>query len=60
MNQTQLYPLRFEPNLQYRFRAGRRLATLLNTALPDGPLGEAWVVSDREDHPSLVAGKEAA
>jgi mannose-6-phosphate isomerase len=28
---------------------------LLTAPLPDGPIGEAWVLSDREDHPSRVA-----
>ncbi|MEO6964312.1 MAG: type I phosphomannose isomerase catalytic subunit, partial [Acidobacteriaceae bacterium] len=55
MNQTKLYPLRFEPIYQYRLWGGRRLANLLNAPLPDGPIGEAWILSDREDHPSLVA-----
>jgi mannose-6-phosphate isomerase len=32
------------------------LADLLTTPLPgDGPIGEAWVLSDRDDHPSHVA-----
>lgn len=51
-----LYPLRFEPIYQYRLWGGRRLAGLLATPLPnDGPIGEAWILSDREDHPSKVA-----
>jgi mannose-6-phosphate isomerase len=56
MSQTLLYPLRFEPIYQYRLWGGRRLADLLTTPLPgDGPIGEAWVLSDRDDHPSRVA-----
>jgi Phosphomannose isomerase type I len=56
MLQTRLYPLRFEPIYQYRLWGGRRLADLLNVPLPnDGPFGEAWVLSDREDHQSRVA-----
>ena len=51
-----LYPLRFEPIYQYRLWGGRRLANLLTAPLPgDGPIGEAWVLSDRADHPSRVA-----
>ena len=51
-----LYPLRFEPIFQYRLWGGRRLADFLTAPLPgDGPIGEAWVLSDRADHPSLVA-----
>ena len=54
MNQTPLYPLRFEPIYQYRLWGGRRLSDLLSAPLPDGPIGEAWILSDRDDHPSLV------
>jgi mannose-6-phosphate isomerase len=51
-----LYPLRFEPIYQYRLWGGRRLANLLSTPLPgDGPIGEAWLLSDRDDHASVVA-----
>src|ERR1035438_8057209 len=56
MSQAALYPLRFEPIYQYRLWGGRRLAGLLTAPLPaEGPIGEAWVLSDREDHPSRVA-----
>jgi len=56
MNQPSLYPLRFDPIYQYRLWGGRRLASLLAAPLPnEGPIGEAWVLSDRQDHPSRVA-----
>jgi mannose-6-phosphate isomerase len=56
IDQTPLYPLRFEPIYQYRLWGGRRLANLLTTPLPgDVPIGEAWLLSDRDDHPSRVA-----
>ena len=56
MNQTPLYPLRFDPIYQYRLWGGRRLADLVSVPLPgDGPIGEAWVLSDRDDHQSKVA-----
>jgi mannose-6-phosphate isomerase len=56
MSQTSLYPLQFEPIYQYRLWGGRRLADLLTAPLPgDGPIGEAWLLSDRDDHPSRVA-----
>jgi mannose-6-phosphate isomerase len=56
MNQVPLYPLRFDPIYQYRLWGGRRLADLLSAPLPgDGPIGEAWVLSDRDDHQSQVA-----
>jgi mannose-6-phosphate isomerase len=51
-----LYPLRFEPIYQYRLWGGRRLAKWLSAPLPDdGPIGEAWLLSDRDDHASIVA-----
>ena len=51
-----LYPLRFEPIYQYRLWGGRRLSDLLSAPLPgDSPIGEAWVLSDRDDHQSQVA-----
>ena len=56
MIKVPMYPLRFEPIYQYRLWGGRRLADLLTAPLPgDGPIGEAWLLSDRDDHPSKVA-----
>jgi mannose-6-phosphate isomerase len=56
MNDIALYPLRFEPIYQYRLWGGRRLADLLSAPLPgDEPIGEAWILSDRDDHESVVA-----
>src|ERR1700761_2755055 len=55
MVQTKLYPLKFEPIYQYRIWGGRRLANLLSKPLPpDDSIGEAWILSDRDDHPSEV------
>jgi mannose-6-phosphate isomerase len=55
MDQIPLYPLRFEPIYQYRPWGGRRLANLLTAPLPgDGPIGEAWLLSDRDDFSSRV------
>jgi len=56
MNKQSMYPLLFEPIFQYRIWGGRRLGDALNKSLPiEGPVGEAWVLSDREDHPSCIA-----
>ena len=55
VSQMLLYPLRFEPIYQYRLWGGRRLGDLLTAPLPSGPVGEAWILSDRDDHPSRVA-----
>ena len=54
LNQALLYPLRFEPIYQYRLWGGRHLASLLTAPLPSGPVGEAWLLSDRDDHQSRV------
>lgn len=49
-------PLRFEPIFQYRLWGGRRLARWSREPLPgDGPMGEAWILSDRDDFASKVA-----
>ena len=51
-----MYPLKIEPIYQYRMWGGRRLANLLTAPIPgDGPVGEAWLLSDRDDHQSKVA-----
>ena len=55
LTETVLYPLRFEPIYQYRLWGGRRLADILTAPLPTGPIGEAWILSDRKDHASQVA-----
>jgi mannose-6-phosphate isomerase len=56
MSENLLYPLRFEPVYQYRPWGGRCLADILTAPLPPvEPIGEAWILSDREDHPSRVA-----
>ncbi|MEO6782188.1 MAG: type I phosphomannose isomerase catalytic subunit, partial [Bradyrhizobium sp.] len=51
---TVLYPLRFEPIYQYRLWGGRHLGGMLTEPLPHGPIGEAWLLSDRDDHQSKV------
>ncbi|MEP6668661.1 MAG: type I phosphomannose isomerase catalytic subunit [Chthoniobacter sp.] len=56
MKPSTLYPLRFEPIYQYRLWGGWRLAEWLTAPLPgDEPIGEAWLLSDRDDHPSVVS-----
>jgi mannose-6-phosphate isomerase len=56
MSQMPLYPLRFAPIFQYRLWGGRRLGELLSEPLPGSdPIGEAWLLSDRTDHQSLIA-----
>ena len=58
MTHVPLYPLRFEPIYQYRVWGGGRLENILDMPLPEGPIGEAWILSDRNDHPSVVANGE--
>jgi mannose-6-phosphate isomerase len=56
MSAMPLYPLKFDPIYQYRLWGGRRLSGLLSKPLPkDEPVGEAWLLSDRDDHPSVVS-----
>ena len=51
-----LYPLQFETIYQYRLWGGRHLADLLTAPLPgNGPIGEAWILSDRDEHQSIVS-----
>ncbi len=48
--------MQFEPIYEYRPWGGQRLASLLTMVLPGhDPIGEAWVLSDRDDHRSLVS-----
>ena len=55
MDKTLLYPLQFEPIYQYRLWGGRNLAEILTLPLPgDDPVGEAWLLSDRDDYQSKV------
>jgi mannose-6-phosphate isomerase len=51
---TDLYPLRFDPIFQYRLWGGRKLGDWMNKPMPEGPIGEAWILSDRADHASKV------
>ncbi|HEA22022.1 MAG TPA: mannose-6-phosphate isomerase [Pricia antarctica] len=52
---NRLYPLKFEPIYQYRPWGGRQLAHFLSKPLPKNePIGEAWLLSDREDCASIV------
>ncbi|MBY0523721.1 MAG: class I mannose-6-phosphate isomerase [Gemmataceae bacterium] len=56
MDDVPLYPLRFEAIFQHRLWGGRRLGEFLRQPLPDdGPIGEAWVLSDQPDQPTRVA-----
>jgi mannose-6-phosphate isomerase len=52
---TKLYPLPFEPIFQYRPWGGRALQDLFGADLPEGLVGEAWVLSDRPGQQSVVA-----
>ena len=55
MAAIKLYPLKFDPIYQYRIWGGRRLENLLSKPLPPHePIGEAWILSDRDDHASVV------
>jgi mannose-6-phosphate isomerase len=56
MTSVPLYPLSFTPMFQYRPWGGRRLGGWMNMSLPgEAPIGEAWILSDREVLQSHVA-----
>lgn len=49
-------PLRLEPIFQYRLWGGRRLERWSREPLPGNePIGEAWILSDRDDFANKVA-----
>jgi mannose-6-phosphate isomerase len=55
-SERSLYPIQLEPMFQYRRWGGRRFETLLGATLPgEGPIGEAWVLSDRPEYSSKIA-----
>jgi mannose-6-phosphate isomerase len=53
---NRLPPLQFAPVFQTYPWGGRRLADWFPTAPPNGPVAEAWLISDEEKHPGRVAG----
>lgn len=61
MTNQPLYPLRFTPQFQYRLWGGRALAHYMHTRLPgDEPIGEAWILSDRDDFSSEISNGSLA
>lgn len=55
-SQIRLYPLRFVPIYHYRVWGGTWLSRQPNAPSSEEDLvGEAWLLSDRKDHPSVVA-----
>ncbi len=54
MSALPLHPLSFDPIFQYRLWGGRTLGDWMDRPLPEGPIGEAWILSDRKDHASKV------
>jgi mannose-6-phosphate isomerase len=56
MTRPDLYPLRFEPIFKTNLWGGRRLPDFLRREVPTAdPIGEAWVLSDVDGSPSIVA-----
>jgi mannose-6-phosphate isomerase len=55
MNVPPLCPLRFVPIFKSAIWGGRRLAEMFPGAPVEGPIGEAWVLSDQGDNVSVVA-----
>jgi len=61
MTNQPLYPLRFTPMFQYRLWGGRALGDFMDTTLPgEDPIGEAWILSDRDDFSSQIANGSLA
>lgn len=53
---SHIYPIKFDPIYQYRIWGGRKLSHLLSKPLPKNEaIGEAWLLSDREEHASKVS-----
>src|SRR5439155_11322600 len=55
MAETPLYPLRFKPIFKTALWGGRRLAQMFPDAPAEGPISEAWLVSDVDNNVSVVA-----
>lgn len=55
-----LYPFRFNPILKERPWGGRVLERIHGATLVDGPIGESWQISDREDAISIIGNGELA
>lgn len=51
-----LPPLRFSPVYKERIWGGRALADVFGRALPPGPIGESWEITDRPQGVSRVTG----
>ena len=49
-----LYPIRFDPILKERPWGGRRLRRIHGASSGRGPVGESWVISDREGAVSII------
>jgi len=49
------YPLTFEPLYQRRVWGGRTLEARYRSRLPEGPIGEAWMLVDRPEAVSVIA-----
>jgi len=51
---SHLYPLRFEPIYQYRVWGAAGSSDLFHTSTPNEVVGEAWLLTDRDDQVSVV------
>lgn len=56
--EADLYPLKFTPVLRKRIWGGTQLTDVLGRTVPagvEGPIGESWELSDRDDVNSIVS-----
>ena len=51
---TELYPFTFKPILKERIWGGRLLQADYGKALPPGPIGESWEITDRTEGVSVI------
>lgn len=54
-----MYPLKFKPEMKERVWGGRSLAQF-GFELPEGPIGEAWVIGDHPNGTTRVSNGELA
>jgi mannose-6-phosphate isomerase len=55
MKKTELYPLQFVPQYEYRLWGGDKLNAILNRDIEGNKIGESWEISAVEGAPSIVA-----
>lgn len=60
MKTTELYPLQFVPQYDYRLWGGNNFTTLFKRSVPGEQLGESWEISGLKNKPSMVSNGRLA